>query len=182
MIRDQWKCLLFEFSPPATNRVYTISVKLFVKLVLFAVILISGIGIGISYKSRELTTDECFRMGSNERMAACLAEVKRRQDAINPPPAINPNTIEILGNDVKPNNIHNVTLKNNSNYAVKNITMRFQFYKKVVKDCSSPPDDTQYSSISDIILSGDTKIVTTFVNTPIQHQYSCVNVLTAAAY
>lgn len=129
------------------------------------------------YQRRPLTKEECYRLGSNERMAACLADVASRNPSP-PPVTLSTNDLYLLtlnggkmsGNSYyNPNPTYEATLRNNTGKVVQNVIAQFKFFpysQKNTGDCNGPSDDTEYVKISNLILAGDSQGVKVVVQTP----------------
>lgn len=140
------------------------------KFIIFIVVIVLG-GIYF-YNTKPLTKDECYRLGSNERMYACLAEVAQRnptQDLFLPENQLN--QLSLNGGDMKGNSYYNqnptysATLQNKTGQTLYDVTVRFKFYKSS-GTCNDVSDDTQYVNVAPVIYAGDSKAISTIVETP----------------
>lgn len=129
------------------------------------------------YQTRPLTKSECYRLGSNERMLACLAEVESR----NPTPTTQPEYLtdtELLllslnNQHMDGNSYYNQnptftgTLQNNTGRTAYDVMVQFKFFPYTTGgNCNDASADTEYLNVTPMIISGDSKALKVNVQTP----------------
>lgn len=118
---------------------------------------------------KPLTRDECYRLESNLRMVACLDEIDKREAKYKTPEpspdlyvssAMVPVIKTQTGTGTNP--AVYVTVKNNSNFAVENVILKFTYFPKDQTTCNGTPLDTENLVFYDAIGKGDTKLLTVY--------------------
>lgn len=135
-------------------------------LALVALLVLASIFIYQQINPRELTYDDCLRLGSNERMSKCLEKFKTPEPEVT---YVKPEEILVLNGTTDhaySGTTANVTIKNNSKNIVNKVGLKFKYYKYGGK-CEGNPLDTE-SYIYEVFMEpGDTKIVEMALQSPI---------------
>jgi len=113
-------------------------------------------------KPKPLTREECYRLGSNERMNACLAEFA-------PEPSPSPETETVNGTLLSINSTQAsrdgiiIVVKNGYSFTVSDPGFEVEFMQNGTKVCGANVLDTETILVDEIMFPGDTK---TFVLEP----------------
>lgn len=125
-------------------------------------ILLSLIAYRILYPP-QLTKDECYRLGSNERMNACLLEIKNRSLKDVPPKEdleftpisdLELTSVKVDGGYTP--YIYGTITNKNSILVARSIILKITFNKYGIDSCTNSLD-TQYVNIAEVLLPGDSK-------------------------
>lgn len=126
------------------------------------------------YQRRPLTREECYRLGSNERMLLCLQEVAQSNPT--PEPVLLPdselgliilNGGRMTGNTYYNNNpSYEATLQNKTDKTLYNVIVKFTFFPPDKYTCKDPAFDTQYVNVASVVYPGDSVAIKTAVQTP----------------
>lgn len=141
-------------------------------------LLILSVSIGIylislalnSNPQKPITKDECYRLGSNERMNRCLLEFEQNVDDENVLDAIPEDQFEyIIVNTAEStidNNTISLSIKNITSYDLSSVTYKVKFYKSEPASCYLGSDDTKYVKLYGYILKGDTRVISGIIEPP----------------